>query len=82
MTEMGFDGPGCVNHIVVCIIPQFSAKIKFLAVLLSTGCVLGQSMMLDVFQYACAHRRPAALPGEQNSALKRGWQLVISSFEF
>jgi hypothetical protein len=46
-------------------------RLRFLAAILPPGCVLGPSMMLDVLQYACAHRGPAALPDEQNLALKK-----------
>jgi hypothetical protein len=33
--------------------------------------------MLDVLQYACARREPAALPDEQNLSLKRISLLVL-----
>jgi len=44
---------------------------RFFAALLFPGGVLGPSMMLDVPQYACAHRGPAALPDEQNFSQKK-----------
>ncbi len=57
-------------------------RFRFLAAILLPGCVLGPSMMLDVFQYTCAHRGPAALPDEQNLALKKMIIIKMKSLAF